>query len=75
MDLMAKHFLEYEVDDPRRPTRITTIRGVRLPEGVLYTPLDVPVSGRILSRDAIETAEAIVDSADDDRNSAGNLDG
>ena len=61
---MSDQFLEYEIDNSASPARIKTIRGCSLPSGILFTPLDAPADNRGLSKEAIETMEAIIRWAD-----------
>lgn len=46
--------LTYGVDNPTKPSRITSIRGVTLPDGVLHTYVNLADASRILTEDAIE---------------------
>lgn len=60
---MSRDFLEYEIDDSELG-RIKTIRGAQLPQGILFTPIDVATDGRSLSRESVEMFEAIIGWAD-----------
>lgn len=57
--------LIYEVDEQN--SRITSIRGVEMPDGVLHTPVHLAHETRRLSSLAVEMVNGIFDWADDSR--------
>ena len=66
----ATEGLWFEVDNTDNPTRITSIRGQELPEGILYTPLDAFWRSRILTPEAVRTVTAALRWAADSRRDA-----
>jgi hypothetical protein len=63
--------LSYSVDDETTPRKVTAIRGVELPSGILATPVDIRPEDRSLTDKAVQTVVGLFRWADYSRRDAG----
>jgi hypothetical protein len=62
---------DFGVDDVVAPKKVTSIRGLELPDGLLATPMDVRPEDRRLTDKAVQTVVGLFRWAEESRRDAG----